>query len=76
MYKFNAFVKIYLHEHIDNNRMKELKQVLKYINKNNPYNEEISWFTLLAMMLEDIKESTNNVREVIQNWMDQYKKEG
>lgn len=70
----NAFVKTYLNEHIDNNRMKELKQVLKYINKNNPYNEEISWFTLLAMMFEDIKESTNNVREVIQNWMDQYNK--
>lgn len=72
----NAFVKTYLHEHLDNNRMKELKQVLKYINKNNPYNEEISWFTLLAMMFEDIKESTNNVKEVIQNWMDQYKKKG
>ncbi|MCM3413210.1 MULTISPECIES: hypothetical protein [Bacillaceae] len=69
----NAYVKTYLHHHIDETRMKELKQVLKYINKNNPYNEEISWFTLLAMIFEDIKESTVNVKDVIHNWMDKYK---
>lgn len=69
----NAFVKNYLHDHLDNNRMKELKQVLKYINKNNPYNEEISWFALLTMIFEDIKGSTSNVKEVVYNWMDKYK---
>ncbi|MCQ6267853.1 hypothetical protein M1K46_19685 [Fictibacillus sp. WQ 8-8] len=69
----NAFVKCYLHQHIDESRMKELKQVLKYINKNNPYNEEISWFTLLAMIFEDIKEGANNVKDVVHNWMDKYK---
>jgi hypothetical protein len=53
--------------------MKELKQVLKYINKNNPYQEEISWFALLAMIFEDVKESTGNVRSIIHNWMDKYK---
>lgn len=69
----NAFVKTYLHHHIDEMRMKELKQVLKYINKNNPYHEEISWFALLAMIFEDVKESTGNVRSIIHNWMDKYK---
>ena len=69
----NAFVKCYLHRHIDEARMNELKQVLKYINKNNPYNEEVSWFALLAMIFEDIKEGTNNVKDVIHNWMDKYK---
>ena len=69
----NAYVKSYLNYHIDEVRMKELKQVLKYINKNNPYNEEISWFALLAIIFEDIKESTGNVKDVIHNWMDKYK---
>jgi len=69
----NAYVKLYLHNHIDESRMKELKQVLKYINKSNPYNEEISWFALLAMIFEDVKESTGNVRNTIHNWMDKYK---
>ncbi|WP_061810485.1 hypothetical protein [Rossellomorea vietnamensis] len=69
----NAFVKTYLHDHLDGNRMKELKEVLKYINKNNPYQEEISWFTLLSMIYEDVKESTSNVKDIVHHWMKKYK---
>ncbi len=69
----NAFVKTYLHGQIDNSRMKELKQVLKYINKNNPYKEEISWFALLSMIFDDIKDSTSNVKDKIHSWIDKYK---
>jgi hypothetical protein len=69
----NAFVKTYLHDHLDGNRMKELKEVLKYINKNNPYQEEISWFALLSMIFEDVKESTGNVKDIVHHWMKKYK---
>lgn len=69
----NAFVKFYLHAHVDQSRIKELKQVLKYINKNNPYNEEISWFVLLSMIFDDIKDSTSNIKEKIHSWIDKYK---
>lgn len=69
----NAFVKTYLHGQVDNSRMKELKQVLKYINKNNPYKEEISWFALLSMIFDDIKDSTSNVKDKIHSWIDKYK---
>lgn len=69
----NAFVKTYLHENIDKMRMKELKQVLQYVNKNNPYNEDISWFTLLSMIYEEVKDNTVNVKEAIHNWMDNFK---
>ncbi|UOQ49320.1 hypothetical protein MUN88_04130 [Gracilibacillus caseinilyticus] len=58
----NSFVKSYLHQHLDTNRMKELKLVLKYINKKNPYNEDISWFTLLSMIYDEIKDNTKNVK--------------
>lgn len=69
----NAYVKLYLHEHIDEARMKELKQVLKMVNKNNPYNEEISWFSLLAMIIEDVKGGTGNIKSIIHNWMSKHK---
>jgi hypothetical protein len=69
----NAYVKLYLHENIDQARMKELKQILKYINKNNPYKEEISWFTLLAMIFEDIKDSSVGIKDKVHTWMDKYK---
>lgn len=69
----NAFVKTYLSSNIDKARMKELKEVMKYVNKNNPYNEEISWFALVAMIFEDIKDNSSNVKDIIYNWIDKYK---
>jgi hypothetical protein len=69
----NAYVKLYLHENIDQARMKELKLILKYINKNNPYKEEISWFSLLAMIFEDIKDSSVGIKDKVHTWMDKYK---
>lgn len=69
----NAFVKAYLHKNIDQARMKELKHVLKYINKNNPYNEEISWFALLSLIFDEFKHSTSNIKDKIHSWIDKYK---
>lgn len=69
----NAYVKLYLHEYIDAARMQELKQVLKYINKNNPYHEELSWFSLLSIIYDEMKDSTNNVKNLIKNWIDKYR---
>lgn len=69
----NAFVKTYLHGQLDNQRMNELKLVLKYINKNNPYNEEISWFTLLSIIFDELKGSTSNIKGLVHNWIDKYK---
>jgi hypothetical protein len=61
----NAFVKVSLQQHLDEGRMKELKQVLKYINKNNPYNKEISWFTLLDLIFQDMK-------GMVSKWLEKY----
>ncbi|MCY9311710.1 hypothetical protein MOF23_22520 [Bacillus inaquosorum] len=69
----NAFVKSYLHTQLDQNRMKELKQILKFINQNNPYQEEISWFALVSKIFDDIKASTHNVKIAINHWMDKQK---
>ncbi|MFS0882759.1 hypothetical protein [Metabacillus niabensis] len=69
----NAFVKTYLHGKLDKMRMKELKQVLQYVNKNNPYQEDISWFTLLSIIYEDVKDNTVNVKDAIHGWMDKFK---
>jgi hypothetical protein len=69
----NAFVKVSLQEHLDEARMKELKHVLKYINKNNPYSEEISWFTLMDMIFQDMKEKAGDVKGMVSHWLEKYK---
>ncbi|MYL22032.1 hypothetical protein GLW04_19340 [Halobacillus litoralis] len=69
----NSFVKTYLHTQLDKQQMKDLKHVLKYINKNNPYNEEVSWFTLVSMIVDDLKENTSNVKQRISKWIERNK---
>jgi hypothetical protein len=54
-------------------RMKELKKVLKFINENNPYEEEITWVTLLSYIVEEIKEGTGTIKTALVNWIDKYK---
>ncbi|MCM3113604.1 hypothetical protein [Lederbergia lenta] len=69
----NSFVKTYLHGTLDKSRMQELKKVLNYINKNNPYNEDISWFTLLSIIFDEVKDNTVNAKEAIHSWLDKFK---
>lgn len=69
----NAYVKRYLHGHIDQRRMTELKQVLAYVKKNNPYGEDMSWYTLLSIIFEEVKESTVNVKAAVNHWLDKIK---
>jgi hypothetical protein len=69
----NAFVKNYLHQNIDNNRMKELKSVIHFINNNNPYREEVSWFNFISFIIDDLKEGTVNLKGNLIKWLEKYK---
>jgi hypothetical protein len=69
----NEFVRRYLSEHIDDSRMKELKKVLKYINANNPYSEEISWLAFVSYLMSEMRNGAEKVHEtvsdfVVNNW--------
>ncbi|ASV70253.1 hypothetical protein CKF48_23540 (plasmid) [Cytobacillus kochii] len=66
-------MKEYVEETLDNNRMRELKEVLDYINKNNPYDEEITLSSLVRYLFEDLMDGTRNITKVIGNWLDKYK---
>ena len=69
----NDFVEEYLIEHLDDERMQELKKVLKYVNANNPYDETISWARLLSYMVEEVKVHAEKVQDtvtdfIVNNW--------
>lgn len=40
---------------LDDNRKKVLKDVLRYVNKDNPYREQINFMDLIKYLIEDIK---------------------
>ena len=71
----NEFVRHYLEDNIDAERMQELRRVLKYINVNNPYNEEYSWASLLSYMMDEMKYSAEKVSDtvsefIVKHWRD------
>ena len=65
----NEFVKDYLTEHVDEDRMNELKKVLKYINSNNPHEEEVSWFVFLSYLMQEVKVHTDKVQDTITDFV-------
>lgn len=69
----NAVVKLHLHGQVDQGRMKELKNILRYINEHNPYEEEVSWFAFLAMIVDEMKEGTQNMKDTLQRWVMRYR---
>ncbi|WP_318241686.1 hypothetical protein [Sporosarcina quadrami] len=69
----NSYFEGYLNKQLDDRRMAELKSVLKYLNENNPYEEEISWGMLLSYIVEEIKDSASTVTESISAYIKKWK---
>ena len=63
------FVWKYLKQHVTDDRMKELKKVLKFINENNPYSEEITWGSFLSFLIDEIKESAEKINETVETFV-------
>lgn len=66
----NDYVKAHLEEELDKGRLKELKEVLKYINQNNPYKEEVSLSHLVFYIMEELRHGANTIGTSVQNWLD------
>lgn len=69
----NEFVRGYLSKHVDEQRMQELKKVLRYINSANPYAEEVSWTVFLSYLMREVKVSAEKVQDtvtdfIVHNW--------
>lgn len=65
----DEFVRSYMEQHIDAERMRELKRVLKYVNANNPYEETYTWASLLSLMVEEVRDTTAKVADVAQEFI-------
>jgi len=63
----------HLEEELDQGRLKELKEVLKFLNKNNPYKEEVSLHNLISYIMDELKIGAANLGSSVQNWLDSVK---
>lgn len=70
----NDFFQKYLTTQLDGNRMKELKKIMRFINANNPYEEEISWGVMLSVICDEMKVGTKSVPEAINDFINYWRK--
>ncbi|WP_391123517.1 hypothetical protein [Psychrobacillus sp. L3] len=70
----NDFFKDYLHIHLTDKRMKELEKVMKFLEANNPYKEEISWAVLLSTIYDEMRDGVSNISEAIGEFISHWRK--
>lgn len=70
----NTYIEGFLKsEDVDSRRLDELNKVFSYLKKNNPYNEELTWYSILSMLYDEVYESTTNIKDSVHNWLEKYK---
>lgn len=66
----HRYIETYINKALDINRKKQLKEVLKFMNKNNPYQEKITLGLLINMIVEDFMDSSLNIKTAINNFLE------
>ena len=69
----NGYIREFLRNELDDRRMEELRKLLRYLRKNNPYDEDITWTHLLAYIFDEVKDGAQSVADTvgtfISRWM-------
>ena len=69
----SAIVNRYLQQHIEANlsegRMRELRQIIRFINRNNPYDDAFTFSELISMIYKDCKQGALNIGKALEEWI-------
>ncbi|MDM5196485.1 hypothetical protein QUF79_00005 [Fictibacillus enclensis] len=68
-----TYIESFVHQRLDPERIKQLKEVLKFINKNNPCNEEVTLAQLISFLMEEFKDRTIHLKHMVDEWLQQVK---
>jgi|HigsolmetaAR206D_1030411.scaffolds.fasta_scaffold00003_178 hypothetical protein len=55
---------------LDSARKKQLKEVIRYLKKDNPYAEEITLARLISYIVEEVMDHTINAKRAVESWLD------
>jgi hypothetical protein len=69
----NQYEESHLGSYITEVKIKELKKVLKFLNDNNPYEEEFSWTHLISYFCDELKHGSSSVKNAMNEWVDKNK---
>lgn len=69
----NEYISNYVEDTLDENRKKQLKLVLQFIRKENPYEyDEITLSQLISYIMDNFMDKSRNVKKAVENWLNQY----
>lgn len=65
----DGFVRSYMERTIDAEQMQELRKLMRYVNANNPYDEEYTWAAVLSAMVDDVRGVAGAAKDfVVKHW--------
>ena len=67
----NEFIAKNIEKQLEPNKRKELKKIIKFINNNNPYEEEFTLSVLVNLLVDEVMNGAQTVKETISNWMNE-----
>lgn len=70
----NKYVKRFFQDQLDKQRMKELKEILRYIEQNNPYVEKFNWLEMLNYFVEEVRVEITQFGKGVSRWIEQRRK--
>lgn len=65
----NLYMNEFVTKELEANRLMALKEVLKFINMNNPYEEQITLFDVVSFIYEEVKDQTDTFKTKISKWL-------
>lgn len=71
----NELVEESMEQYLDETRIKELKEVVRYINKDNPYREEVSFMHLISYLMEEVRKNAEDTfKKTVDHFLESRKK--
>ena len=69
----NDFVIEVIKGQIDEPKMKQLRNILRYLNANNPTDAEVTWISFLSHLYDEIKNGETTISESIQEFLKRWR---
>lgn len=65
----NEFIRTYIEKNVDEMRMKELEEVMRYIKSNQKDGEEYTWAMLLSFIIEEMKGNVGRLQDSVAHFI-------
>lgn len=68
-----GYIDFYIEQVLDEGRLKQLKEVMRFIESHNPYEEKVTIAMLIDQVVSEFKDTTRTFKEVVSDWIDKTK---